>query len=158
AVFYFQVYSGMGSESSVFLLRAVWCVLLHGTWSFLTGVLFGLVESLVAPSKSDAACFAIFVACCIPAILLHGIYDACCLHLEMATWLLGGLCLSVGLLGVSLLLRGTTFRLKQWSDFVIVPDSFGSRSSLRVYEPEDDCVIGPDGKRWTRGGGFVYRP
>jgi hypothetical protein len=101
AAFYFQVYSGMDSELSTYLVRATWCVLLHGTWSLLPVLVLGVCDSMVGlDEQSDAVCSAVLVGSFLPSVLLHGIYDACCLHSEAAMWEVGGLCLVVGFLGV----------------------------------------------------------
>jgi RsiW-degrading membrane proteinase PrsW (M82 family) len=113
AIFYFQVYSSLGSEPSIYILRAVWCVLLHGTWSFLTGVLFGVVDSPGGPPQSDAVAWAMLVGSLLPAVLLHGIYDACCVHSVTAMWVTGGLCLGAGLLGMLLFRVLSKTRLQQ---------------------------------------------
>ncbi len=104
AIFYFQAYSGMNSEPSFYLLRAVWCVLLHGSWSFLTAMLlYALRFDPDGGTDSETDSVAKFVGGCLPAALLHGFYDACCMHSVAALWVVGGLCLGIVLLGLVLL-------------------------------------------------------
>lgn len=100
ALFYFQVYSSTEASPVAYMLRAVWCVLLHGAWSLLTALFlyaFRFRMSPGAPRSWFGAKTALFIACCLPAALLHGIYVACCLHTVAGAVVAGGLCLSAGL-------------------------------------------------------------
>lgn len=106
ALFYFQAYAGLGSEAGIYLLRGSWCVLLHGAWSCFAGLLFLSVRHLLV-GVNDGGAAAIFIACCLPAAILHGLYDAACLHSSTGMWTLGAL--SIGpCLGGLLLLRTAT--------------------------------------------------
>ncbi|MFO0965425.1 MAG: PrsW family glutamic-type intramembrane protease [Gemmataceae bacterium] len=102
ALFYFQAYAGLGSEPGIYLLRGTWCVLLHGAWSFLTGLLFLVVAYLPHRIHGGVAA-ALFIACCLPAAILHGLYDAACLHSPTAMWTVGAVSIGACLSGLLLL-------------------------------------------------------
>jgi RsiW-degrading membrane proteinase PrsW (M82 family) len=105
AIFYFQAYSGMDLGPSYYVLRAVWCVLLHASWAFLTAVLLYVCVLRIGDFSRDLELAAKAFLCILPAALLHGIYDACCMHSATAMWVVGGLCLAVSLFALLLLLR-----------------------------------------------------
>lgn len=109
AVFYFQVYAGAGTPIWIYLTRAVWCVCLHGAWAFLTGMSVTLlVEALM--QKGDVlfterkdmytgqlvflVVLLVYMLCCAPAAILHGLYDAACLHDDRTAWIVGGISLA----------------------------------------------------------------
>jgi hypothetical protein len=122
AIFYFQVYAGIGAPIWAYLMRSVWCVCLHGAWAVLTGmavalVLFPFYTGTWEPSDSagerpnDHAAQAMFLfgllvymCLCAPAVVLHGLYDAACIHDDTAAWLVGAFSLALCVLLLASLL------------------------------------------------------
>jgi hypothetical protein len=113
AIYYFQVYAGEGAPWWAYLVRAVWCVCLHGAWGAFTGVLAGLagiayhgMEKEPAPpspapwdrigeAQLDARlALGAGIMLCLPAAILHGLYDAACLHDNTIALMLGGVSLA----------------------------------------------------------------
>ena len=86
---YFGEYAAAAVPPYVYLVRAAWCVPLHGAWSILVGV---ALLRLVAQEKLKAGGENIVtpvVIACIPLAITHGVYDAFCTHDSSLLWAVG---------------------------------------------------------------------
>ena len=113
AIFYFHVYAGASVPTWIYLMRAVWCVCLHGTWACLTGIVatiagllfekwWGLRDYLAASIEGGQLSLIceipVYILFCRPAVILHGLYDAACIHDEATAYVVGGISFAVCLL------------------------------------------------------------
>ncbi len=126
AIFYFQVYAGTGVPTWIYLMRAVWCVCLHGAWASLTGIVamaavdfvgfvgpwaekvFGWLHAFEGPYGGVLFLTLIiigYILCCAPAVILHGLYDAACIHDDATACIVGGISFVVCLLLLACLTR-----------------------------------------------------
>lgn len=90
SVIYFQDYLRAGCDLSIYLIRAIWCVLLHVSWTLIVGWLI-IKKFKEIPTFAELWSEKIFtlVWVVLPVAALHGIYDAFCVH-----GILGGVVLS----------------------------------------------------------------
>jgi len=123
ALKYFGFYSRHDSGLVWYVVRALWCIPLHGVWTMLTG----LIVYLIFEGQSYARVFevaggsfrqspkkitdrlsklgVISLIAAIPTALLHGLYDAAAWHDSILTWLVGLGCLFGGVKLVSFALQ-----------------------------------------------------
>jgi hypothetical protein len=97
AIKYFGVYAHNNLDLFHYLVRATWCVMLHGAWTLLIGVILVYIlplpqELSALKDKAEEVFFGLLCAS-IPVAVVHGLYDACCVHDGVATWLVGGVSL-----------------------------------------------------------------
>ena len=81
ALHYFGIYNDMGSGIESYALRAVWCVALHCCWTMITGAIIAswlpaVWDNSVGLRKASG----VILASCVPSLILHGFYDAACIH------------------------------------------------------------------------------
>jgi hypothetical protein len=81
SIYYFSHYSEGGAEAANYLIRAIWCVSLHVSWSIIVGSLV-IREFKDTPDLGDffGGKFLTLLILVLPAAVLHGIYDAFCVH------------------------------------------------------------------------------
>lgn len=90
ALLYFGAYNLMESGVMIYLVRAWWCVPLHAAWAIIVGEriirVFQGVPDLGTLKGDD---YWKLLGCLLPAIILHGIYDALCFHTNPLSWAVG---------------------------------------------------------------------
>lgn len=123
ALKYFGFYARQDSGLVWYVVRALWCIPLHGVWSMVTGLivylalegrsyaqLSGVAEGASPDTLTKITdCLARFglivLMASIPAALLHGLYDAAAWHDSILMWFLGLACLWGGVKLVSYVLQ-----------------------------------------------------
>lgn len=95
ALFYFGTYADTSSGPGIYAVRAVWCVSLHGAWTLITGELLAkhLPREAAGLEASGGDLTGRVIVSCIPALLLHALYNTCCLHGSGFCWVAGGVSL-----------------------------------------------------------------
>jgi hypothetical protein len=80
----------------IYLIRAIWCVTLHVSWTVIVGRL--IIDSLKeTPTPEEFLTSKVFdvLLLILPAAALHGIYDAFCVHDNLIGGLIVGM-ISIG--------------------------------------------------------------
>lgn len=93
---YFKSYSDAGLDVTMYLIRAIWCVTLHVSWTVIVGKT--IINSLkVTPTPEDFLTSKVFdvLLLILPAAALHGVYDAFCVHDSMPGAMIVGV-ISIG--------------------------------------------------------------
>jgi len=90
AIHYFAAYNLSGSSFIIYIGRAWWCVPLHAAWAIIAGERimrsFNGIPSFDSFAGSD---YWPALRCLLPSIVLHGVYNAFCLHGIPLSWLVG---------------------------------------------------------------------
>jgi RsiW-degrading membrane proteinase PrsW (M82 family) len=90
ALHYFGVYNDIGSGISCYAIRAVWCVALHGCWAMISGaIVASWLPAVWDRSIGVRKASGVILASCIPSVILHGFYDAACIHESSLCWVTG---------------------------------------------------------------------
>jgi len=112
ALKYFGAYSCQGAGILTYAVRAVWCVTLHGSWTLIVGAIlsFALPNDPRQLEESAERLFYTTLLACIPSVLAHGLYDACCKHGAMLLWTVGGLSILTAVVLVEAFCDETTTR------------------------------------------------
>jgi hypothetical protein len=99
ALGYFGAYARNDVTVIWYAVRATWCVVLHGAWTLLVGGLLSerLPQDFRVVQSGWKDGFLVLLVACLPSVLLHGLYDACCLHGEVWPWIIGALSLAIAL-------------------------------------------------------------
>lgn len=99
ALKYFGSYAQDGSGISWYIVRAVWCVTLHGAWTLIVGALLStsLPKDPNALENRMADTFFMLLLACIPTVIAHGLYNAYCQHDEVLPWVVGGVSMVVAI-------------------------------------------------------------
>jgi RsiW-degrading membrane proteinase PrsW (M82 family) len=81
SLFYFNSYSEGGADVAIYLIRAIWCVTLHVCWTTIVGHLI-IDKFKETPELDDflGEKTLPLLLLLLPAAVLHGIYDAFCVH------------------------------------------------------------------------------
>jgi hypothetical protein len=91
ALKYFGIYAMTDQELAIYFVRALWCVPLHAAWTVIAGSFF--IRHCPASGaeflKNLWPNLGKLLLACIPAILLHGVYDAMCVHNIAFCWVVG---------------------------------------------------------------------
>jgi len=118
ALHYFSTFNQAGDGFLVYLMRAWWCVPLHLAWTLAGGSLivrrFSGVPD-VGSFKGDQ--WWALLACLVPPIVLHGVYDAFCFHNNPLSYLVG-----VGTLiwGFAIFARSAVKKMSWWHWFLLL--------------------------------------
>lgn len=93
ALKYFGAYRAVDAGIFWYIMRATWCVTLHGAWTLIAGAL--LVRAL--PRNAGAIAhkwnnmLLQLVGVAIATAIIHGLYNAACMQGGLLPWLTGGL-------------------------------------------------------------------
>jgi len=93
ALKYFGAYATQDAGIFIYVVRAVWCVTLHGSWTLIVGAILcsDLPQDPQELEKKGMDVFYAVLLACIPTILAHGLYNTCCEHAGILLWIVGGL-------------------------------------------------------------------
>ncbi|HIC89893.1 MAG TPA: PrsW family intramembrane metalloprotease, partial [Anaerolineae bacterium] len=93
ALKYFGAYATQDAGVFIYAVRAVWCVTLHGSWTLIVGAILcsSLPQDPQELEKKGTDVFYAVLLACIPMLLAHGLYNACCEHAGILLWIVGGL-------------------------------------------------------------------
>lgn len=96
---YFGVYASEQTPAFFYIVRAVWCVTLHGAWTLIVGAILAnlLPQDAEALKAKKEDIFFMMLLACIPSAIAHGLYDACCLQESLLLWIVGGVSLIVAM-------------------------------------------------------------
>jgi RsiW-degrading membrane proteinase PrsW (M82 family) len=92
ALRYFGAYANEGAGFEWYLVRAVWCVTLHGAWTLIVGAVatsFLPQNPAKLEGKFDELCYQ-FLILSIPVAIAHGLYNACCGYNVAFPWIAMG--------------------------------------------------------------------
>lgn len=90
ALHYFGVYNDVGSGIGIYAMRSIWCVALHACWTMISGAIIASSLPTVWDKTADLRKIGgIILAACIPSMILHGFYDAACVHESSLCWVTG---------------------------------------------------------------------
>lgn len=90
ALHYFGVYNDVGSGIGIYAVRAIWCVALHACWATISGAIAASSLPAVWDKNVDLRKLGgIILASCVPSMILHGFYDAACVHESSLCWVTG---------------------------------------------------------------------
>lgn len=106
ALKYFGLYAKNNLEFDWYLLRATWCVTLHGAWAVITGALIITLlpkdPKLIKEKKGEI--FGCLLLASIPTAIAHGLYNTTCFEIKSPSGFFGGfglIPLLVGILSIS---------------------------------------------------------
>jgi RsiW-degrading membrane proteinase PrsW (M82 family) len=96
ALKYFGAYANEGAGFEWYLIRAIWCVTLHGAWTLIVGATaIPFLPNDPAKLKVDET-FYLLLSVSIPVAIAHGLYNACCGYDAFLPWgIVGGISLFV---------------------------------------------------------------
>ncbi len=100
---YFGAYAAENADLFWYVVRATWCVTLHGAWTLIVGGL--LIRALprnagAIAHKRSAMCEQV-VSAALPTAIVHGLYNAACFQGGLLPWVVGGLSLIVAAMVVA---------------------------------------------------------
>jgi len=102
ALKYFGAYAHEDAGPFLYVVRAVWCVTLHGAWTLIVGAM--LATSLPQDPKTlenkKADTFFMLLLASVPTAIAHGLYNTCCEHGEVLLWVVGGLSIFVAMAAI----------------------------------------------------------
>lgn len=90
ALHYFGGYNMAECPLPIYLVRALWCVLLHAAWALIAGDRivrrFKGIPNVDSMKQDD---YLALLGCLLPSIVLHGVYDAFCFQGIPLAWIVG---------------------------------------------------------------------
>ena len=104
ALFYFGACAAADSGMLIYAIRAVWCITLHGAWALITGHLLAQhlpLDSAELEADGGRISGRLLISC-LPSLLLHAVYNSCCLHGSGFCWMTG----AVSLLAAAVIIDG----------------------------------------------------
>ena len=99
ALKYFGAYAHEDAGVFWYVVRAVWCVTLHGAWTLIIGAMLAtsLPQDPKALENKKADTFGMLLGASVPTAIAHGLYNTCCEHEEVLWMIVGGLSIFVAM-------------------------------------------------------------